>query len=321
MKMDSIPGSGSVTVVGGANVDLGGVSRGELIAGDSNPGTVRRSLGGVGRNIAHNMALLGLPVRLITALGEDAYAEEIASSCASLGIDMSWSLRFPGENTSTYLFISDCRGEMALAVSDMEIYRNLTPAALKSRPGALKEIRALVVDANLPEETIEWICNNANVPVFADPVSAAKAYRFSSVLGKLRAIKPNRLEAERLSGIRIRDEHSLNTAADRLLEAGTGQVYISLGSDGVLAADGDRRLRLDSRSEGIVNTTGCGDAFTAGLVWGAVNGLDLAGCAAAGMSAASLAAESKDAICSGLSRDALVRRMVRWEYTIRSTGE
>lgn len=318
MKMGSIAdGSGvpgpeiSVAVAGGANMDIGGVSRGELISGDSNPGTVRRSLGGVGRNIAHNMALMGLSVRLITALGEDANGAEIAAACTSLGIDMSWSFRFPEESTSTYLFIADRRGEMALAISDMEIYRKMTPQALEARPGALQGVRALVLDANLPPETIEWICGHADVPIFADPVSAAKADRFAPVLGKLRAVKPNRLEAERLSGIKIRDERSLNAAADRLLAEGVEQVYITLGSDGVLAADRDRRLRLDSRPERIVNTTGCGDAFSAGLVWGALSGMDLVGCAWAGLAAASLAAESDGAINAALSPEALALRMSR----------
>ena len=49
-----------VTVVGGVNVDIGGRPEAALVARDSNPGAVSSSLGGVGRNIAHNMALLAL---------------------------------------------------------------------------------------------------------------------------------------------------------------------------------------------------------------------------------------------------------------------
>ena len=55
-----------VTVVGGVNVDIGGQPAGALVPQDSNPGTVGMSLGGVGRNIAHNMSLLGLDVRMVT---------------------------------------------------------------------------------------------------------------------------------------------------------------------------------------------------------------------------------------------------------------
>ena len=82
------------TVVGGVNMDIGG--RPSQHAGgpaDSNPGAVRMSLGGVGRNIAHNMSLLGLDVRLLTAFGDDLYAQKIAASCGELGIDITQSCR------------------------------------------------------------------------------------------------------------------------------------------------------------------------------------------------------------------------------------
>ena len=63
---------------------------------DSNPGAVRMSLGGVGRNIAHNMALLGVDVRMVTVFGDDINAQKIAASCGELGIDISQSPHDPG---------------------------------------------------------------------------------------------------------------------------------------------------------------------------------------------------------------------------------
>lgn len=75
MKKGYIAGKGYVlrsgtyaAVVGGVNVDIGGQSYAPLVARDSNPGRVRISLGGVGRNIAHNMSLLGVDVRLADRL-------------------------------------------------------------------------------------------------------------------------------------------------------------------------------------------------------------------------------------------------------------
>ena len=86
MKKGHIAGKGYIVssapyavVVGGVNMDIGGVSAGPLVPADSNPGAVRMSLGGVGRNIAHNMALLGVDTRLLTAFGADRYAQRIAN--------------------------------------------------------------------------------------------------------------------------------------------------------------------------------------------------------------------------------------------------
>ena len=115
-----------VTVVGGVNVDIGGRPAAALVARDSNPGAVHSSLGGVGRNIAHNMALLGVEVHLLTAFGDDVSAQKVAASCGELGIDISHALQVPGGTTSTYLYIAGPSGDMELAVADMEIINAVT---------------------------------------------------------------------------------------------------------------------------------------------------------------------------------------------------
>lgn len=296
-------------VVGGMNMDVGGRPDAALIANDSNPGRVRLSPGGVGRNIAHNLALLGVDARMLTVLGEDLYAQRLAASCAEAGIDLTQSLRLPGESTSTYLYILDERGDMALALSDMAIYRRLTPEALAPRLPWLNSASVIVLDANIPSESIVWLCEHAQVPVFADPVSVTKADRLADVLPRLHTLKPNRLEAERLTGVAITDEKSARRAADALLKAGLQRVFLSLGSEGVLAADHRGQVFLPALDAKVVNATGGGDAFMAGLVWAYLRGESLAGSARAGLAAAALALESAETVNPNMSRRALCRRL------------
>ena len=123
-----------VTVVGGVNMDIGGRPYKALVGKDSNPGAVRMSPGGVGRNIAHNMSLMGLDVRLVTAFGDDVYAQKLAAVCGELGIDISQSPVIPGGHTSTYLFINDEAGDMAAGRERTWTFTsNLTPGVLASR--------------------------------------------------------------------------------------------------------------------------------------------------------------------------------------------
>ena len=103
MKKGYIAGKGYVlrsgtyaAVVGGVNVDIGGQSYAPLVARDSNPGRVRISLGGVGRNIAHNMSLLGMDARMLSAVGADLYGEKIAATCTACGLDFSRVRTVPG---------------------------------------------------------------------------------------------------------------------------------------------------------------------------------------------------------------------------------
>ncbi|MCQ4866218.1 PfkB family carbohydrate kinase [Pseudoflavonifractor phocaeensis] len=316
MKKGYIAGKGYVlrnpsyaAVIGGVNMDIGGRSSAPLVAEDSNPGKVRMSLGGVGRNIAHNMSLLGIDVRLLTAFGDDLYAQKIAASCGELGIDISQALQVPGGATSTYLFISGSDGDMALAVSDMDIYEHVTPAYLQSRRALLDNAQLIVTDTNIPAESIAWLCDNMKVPVFADPVSTAKAVKLKPVLGRLHTLKPNRIEAELLSGVPITDEASLNAAADALLATGLRRVFISMGGDGIFAADHAGRVHVPCFKGEMVNTTGCGDASMAAAAWAYLEGTDLIGTARAALAAGAIAMESAETINPRMSAEALTARM------------
>ncbi|MFA7573060.1 MAG: PfkB family carbohydrate kinase, partial [Lutispora sp.] len=106
-----------IAVVGGANVDIQGFPYKNFIPRDSNPGNIKISLGGVGRNIGENLVKLGVYVKLISVIGDDIYGCKILGEAKNIGLDMKDSLILEGEATSTYLSILDEYKDMAAAVS------------------------------------------------------------------------------------------------------------------------------------------------------------------------------------------------------------
>ena len=316
LKKGYIAGKGYVlstgsyaVVVGGVNVDIGGRSSAPIVAADSNPGTVQVSLGGVGRNIAHNMALMGVDVRMLTAYGDDLHGQKVAASWGDLGIDASHALRVPGAATSTYLYIADPDGEMVLAVSDMTVCEKITPAYLAANLPLLQNAQVVVMDANIPEESVRYLAENCKAPLFCDPVSTVKAKKLLPVLHKIHTLKPNRLEAELLSGVSIRSREDVAEAARVLLDKGVRRVFISMGADGVYAATQSEQCWMPNLPGKMVNTTGCGDAFMAALVWAYLEGTDLKNTALAGLAAGAVAMESPETINPAMSADALRQRM------------
>ncbi len=302
--------SGSyVVVVGGINMDICGRSFSSLVAKDSNPGVVRTSPGGVGRNIANNLSFMGIDVRLLSAYGDDANGERIAASCSELGIDISHALKVPGGVTSSYVYLTNPQGEMALAVSDMEICEKINRVYLSKHITLLQNAQVIVADANIPTESLKYLAENCEVPLFVDPVSTAKVEKLRPILNKIHTLKPNKLEAEILTGINISGPTDAQRAANRLLNFGVRRVFISMGEDGVFAATTKESLWLDSIRANMVNTTGCGDAFMAALVWAYLEGTDLRGTALAGLAAGSIAIESEDTINPYMSAKALQERM------------
>ena len=302
--------SGSyAVVVGGVNVDIGGRSFAPLVAADSNPGQVQVSLGGVGRNIAHNLSLMGTDVRMLTAFGDDVHGQRIAASCAELGIDASHARRITGGTTSTYLYLTDETGEMVLAVSDMEICKKITPAYLSGNLNLLQNAQVVIADANIPEESLIYLAENCTAPLFCDPVSTTKAEKLRPILGRIHTLKPNKLEAELLSGVKIETREDVEKAADKLLQMGVHRLFISMGAEGVYAAMGKERLLLPNLPGNMVSTTGCGDAFMAAIAWAYLEGMDLKQTALAGLAAGSIAMESLETINPAMSATAIRTRM------------
>ena len=297
-----------VVVCGGVNMDIGARSFAPLRDRDSNPGRVEVSLGGVGRNIAHDLSLLGVDVCLLTALGEDGYTAQIERSCEELGIDLSHALRVKGGKTSTYVFIGDERGDMALAVSDMAICEELTSEYFAAQLPLLNGAAIVVADANLPQSSLLYLAENCTAPLIVDPVSVSKAQKLTPVLGSIHTLKPNRIEAELLSGITIRDEQSLLAAADALLTRGVQRVFISLGEQGILAAEGGESYFQKSCPAQTKNATGAGDALTAALAWSLLKGKSLAESARLGAAAAAIAVEGEETINPALCVQSLMAR-------------
>lgn len=293
-----------VAVVGGVNMDIGAVSAGALVARDSNPGHVTTSLGGVGRNIAHNLCLLGQRTAMVTVMVDDDFGRRVQENAKDIGLDLSAGAVLPDCRTGTYLYICGPDGDMALAVNDMAIYDRMTPDFLRQRLDFINGADLVVLETNLPEESIRWLCDNCKAPILADPVSTIKAEKLRPVLGKLAALKPNRLEAELLSGMSIRTREDAAQAARKLLDTGLGTVFISLGAEGIYAADrsGDTAWVPCARCT-VANATGGGDAVAAALAARMVRGDSLAETARWAVGAGALACEAETTINPAMSWD------------------
>ncbi len=170
-----------VCVVGAANMDIAGHSRAALLRGDSNPGEIEFSPGGVARNVAENLARLGRPsrrVHLISAVGADDFGRRLITATQASGVDVGLVGVFEDARTATYLALHGPNGDMALAVNDMAILARLSVAHLTPFKAVLENAACTVLDCNLSAEALRWLLEDCDLgPVFVDGVSAAKCGR------------------------------------------------------------------------------------------------------------------------------------------------
>ena len=257
-----------VVVVGAANMDVAAQALQPIIENDSNPGRIHTSSGGVARNIAQNLALLGVECYLIAAVGEDHYGDTLMQEIKLAGVKLEGIHTIRGKNTSTYVSLLTESGDMQVAINDMRILDELTPALLARSRALMQHARALVLDCNLTEDALSWLFNHAGTsPIFVDTVSSFKAGKIRPWLAKIHTLKPNLAEAETLSSIKIKSIQDAPLTADFFHQAGITRVVISLGERGVFFSEnsGVRGFFPPIPIE-IKNANGAGDAMTAGLV-------------------------------------------------------
>lgn len=300
-----------ITIVGGINIDIEGCPFQKLKSEDSNPGKISLAYGGVGRNIAENAARLGGEVAMVSVIGDDQMGRGAKAQLAELGVDVSHIEELAGRTSSMYLSILNENHDMAVAISDMGIMEALTPQKLAGCADFLKASRIVALDANLDEDFLAYACDLlAGTPLFFDPVSAKKAVRAKNLVGRFYSIKPNLMEAEVLSGIRITNEADLKRAGDWFLAQGVKQLFITLNKDGVYYKD-QQKEGFIRPAEGlrIVSATGAGDSFSAAILLGCVKNFDIEQIARMGMAAASVAMESGQAVNRNMNLNELKRRM------------
>lgn len=279
----------AVLVVGGANVDVIARSAAPFVTGTSNPGNTHSSAGGVGRNIAANLGLLGVPTMLIAAFGNDTFGRRMEDETRCAGVDLSHAVQLPMPSGS-YLAMLDADGELVGAVSDMTATESLMPEHVPETVVAAASY--IVVDTNLSTAVLEHVCRAAashGVPVVLDPVSDLKARRVLPVLGAVpvHTITPTRSELAALSG-----ESDLDSGVRALHAAGIARVWVREGAEGsTLFVDGST-VRIPAIPAAVRDVTGAGDAMCAAYVQGLTTGLDDATAAAHGAAAAYLTVTS-----------------------------
>ena len=303
----------SVVVIGAASLDMKGRSDMPLVAGTSNPGSIRISPGGVGRNVAENLARLGVSTMLLSAVGDDSVGKYLLDATNAGGVDVSRlivSSEFP---SASYLAAVDHNGNPVLSIDDMHIMELVTPKHIYANRKWITGASMVVLDGNLSPASIKSavsVAAKASVPVCVDPASVALSPRVSPHLSQLFMVVPNQAEAEALSGVPSSDSDQAIAAAQRLVSMGVNTAVITLAEKGLVYATSEETGRVPAMQVEVTDPTGGGDALTGALVFGLVNGFSVSEAARLGVSAAALTLSSTDTVCPDLSLERLYDQLM-----------
>ena len=309
VKKNLIKGRGYVTqsepyvsVIGGSNIDLQGSTDNPLLLNDSNPGEISMSAGGVGRNIAENLSRISIATKMFSYVGADALGDFLIEKTQSANVDTSFIKKHSTLPTSQYLSVLDDNNDMLVSISDMRIINEMSIEDIKSCSNTLNQSSVIVIDTNIPTNVIQYITDEySHIPLFLDPVSIAKTSKIINIIGKFHTVKPNRLEAELITGIKITNKKSMLKAAQNIFNRGCKQIFITLGKEGVFYYDGVEHGHYCQQSIEVNSGNGAGDAFVAGIVYGFLKLNSIKKTAKYASAASAIALKSKNTISDDIS--------------------
>jgi pseudouridine kinase len=292
-----------IVCIGGANVDRSFSVIGPVHPATSNPAQVTGGFGGVARNVAENLARLGVDVALIARVGRDIAGDALLADARSAGIDTDGCIVDAAGPTSEYVAVLDSSRELVIAAVDDRIGAAFAAGEQAELEATLARAAWTFLDCNVPAAVVHGMIAAAarsEGQLAIDAVSIAKARRLPARLDGLALLFLNLDEGRAYTG---RPEASAVEIAANVRDRGAQAVVVTLGAHGVLVADANGPVAIPAPPAKVVDVTGAGDALIAGTLFGLLVGEPLRAAVRTGTIVASLTIEAPTTVAAGLSAE------------------
>ena len=261
-----------IVVIGSFNADLTSYMArmpkpGETVHGDR----FLTGAGGKGSNQAVAAARLGAEVSFIGLVGNDVFAELAYEIWDAEGVNRDFVSRDAEHATGVAPILVDSSGENMIVV--------VLGANLRHQPADIDAARERIAAADVLIAQLE-----INLDMVAYALETAKELGGTTILNPAPAaalpartlqladyLTPNETELETLSG----SGEDVEAAARRLLTRADQTAVVTLGAQGAQIVTGAGSSKVPTYEVDVVDTTGAGDAFNAGLAVALAEGMAL----------------------------------------------
>lgn len=257
-----------VICIGASFIDELFHAKEEMLLATTNDAVVTKTAGGVSRNIAHQLALLGVPVQLISVFGNDSDGDWLKKICTDAGVKLDASITKEGLS-GKYTGILNVDGSLFSAFLTNAANHLITPHHLQKHIDLLKTASYILADANINVDTAEWLLafsNESGIPFILEPVSVPPARKFKEVkLSGLHLITPNEDELPVLCSDKA---FFTQQQVDELLQRGVQQIWLHNGKHGSALYSPGKSVSLHAPDIEVVDCTGAGDGSLSGFILG-----------------------------------------------------
>jgi pseudouridine kinase len=301
-SMPDHPDARTVCCIGGMTVDRTLKLLEHGVLGTSNPVLSRRTLGGVARNVAQNLARLSVPCQLVSVAGDDEAGRQVVQETSRQGVDTGLVQKSLSMPTGSCTRALQPDGELFVSFADMDICKLMDRDFIHNRWLQIANANVVFADTNLPAESLSYLitgCREHDLALVLDAVSTSKARRLPLNLHGVDMLFCNRDEARAMLGEDIaRDAQAMASA---LCQRGAGSTVVTAGADGLVFARNGERITLPASPGPLTNVSGAGDALVSGTLYGRLKGYDAVTSLRIGLNAARLTIGYEDSNCPELS--------------------
>ncbi len=257
-----------VICIGAAFIDELFHMKEEMIMGSTVPASVTKTAGGVSRNIAHQLALLGVDVQLISVFGNDSDGDWLKLTCINAGVKIDASITKEGLS-GKYTAILNLDASLFTGFLTNAATNLITSQHLEKHRALLQSASYLLADANISVDAGEWLLaftNETGIPLILEPVSVPPARKFKDVnLSGLHLLTPNEDELPALCSEKaLYTQHQI----EELINKGVENVWLHNGKLGSAIYNKKRSITLHAPEIEIVDCTGAGDGSLSGFILG-----------------------------------------------------
>ena len=297
-----------VAVIGTIFVDCKGFAHESYNAAGRNLGSIRFIHGGVGRNVAENMANVGIPTTFISSVDRTGLGKEVVEKLHQTGVDTRYILEQDQTGMGMWMAILNEKGDLAGSISQMPLLDELETFLAHHGHALFQDVTHIVLELDLTAAITKKVIDLArtrNIPVYGIPGNLSIILAHREVLADVDCLVCNEIEASRLLDIPF--ETLERTQMYRRLEhfvyeSGLSSMVVTLGSKGAVYFDrftGIAGYQPVFPVE-VVDSSGAGDAFFSGTIAGLINGEPLAQAVQYGSRIAAWTIQCTENTCSDL---------------------
>lgn len=218
-------------------------------------------------NIACHLAQMGKDVAFASVTADDAMGLAVTEQLKRYGIDTTYVKTVEG-STPVNIQVLNVLNDPQMVFGNSKLYEKMTPEMAEEWSELFDKAEAIVVDGNLPKETLEYIADKyGDKKLFFDPAEHAGAVNSREIIGKFYCIVPGRVEAEAMARKTVLSTDQLMEAGKYFEEQGVKRTIITIKGGGLYYKEGmEEGVLAPERVLSFAMTNGAGDVVSAAVV-------------------------------------------------------